>query len=77
MNADVAAIVKIQRLERYILLIMELPTIKFTGTIANTASMLYSNNLTTFITSLINDGEVNLADDDDILVGALKVLTSM
>ena len=40
------------------------------GTIANTASMLYSNNLTTFITSLVNDGEVNLADDDDILVGA-------
>ena len=40
------------------------------GTIANTASMLYSNNLTTFITSLVSDGEVNLADDDDILVGA-------
>ena len=40
------------------------------GTIANTASMLYSNNLTTFITSLVNEGEVNLADDDDILVGA-------
>ena len=47
------------------------------GTIANTASMLYSNNLTTFITSLVNDGEVNLADDDDIPVGALKVPTSM
>ena len=40
------------------------------GTIANTASMLYSNNLTTFITSLVNEGKVNLADDDDILVGA-------
>ena len=40
------------------------------GTIANTASMLYSNNLTTFITSLVNDGEIVLADDDDILFGA-------
>tara|TARA_B100001564_G_scaffold182391_1_gene153215 strand:- start:1734 stop:2567 length:834 start_codon:yes stop_codon:yes gene_type:complete len=40
------------------------------GTIANTASMLYSNNLTTFITSLVNEGEVVLADDDDILFGA-------
>tara|TARA_Y100000589_G_scaffold58888_2_gene49407 strand:- start:2271 stop:3434 length:1164 start_codon:yes stop_codon:yes gene_type:complete len=40
------------------------------GTIANTASMLYSNNLTTFITSLVSDGAVTLADDDDILFGA-------
>ena len=40
------------------------------GTIANTASMLYSNNLTTFITSLVNDGNIVLSDDDDILFGA-------
>ena len=40
------------------------------GTLANTASMLYSNNLTTFYTSLVNDGAVTIADDDDILVGA-------
>ena len=40
------------------------------GTIANTASMLYSNNLTTFITSLAKEGEIVLADDDDILFGA-------
>ena len=40
------------------------------GTIANTASMLYSNNLTTFITSLVDDGKVVLSDDDDILFGA-------
>jgi NAD(P) transhydrogenase subunit alpha len=40
------------------------------GTIANTASMLYSNNLTTFITSLVNEGEIVLSDDDDILFGA-------
>jgi NAD(P) transhydrogenase subunit alpha len=40
------------------------------GTLANTASMLYSNNLTTFYTSLVKDGKVTLSDDDDILVGA-------
>ena len=40
------------------------------GTIANTASMLYSNNLTTFYTSLVKEGEVSLSEDDDILVGA-------
>jgi NAD(P) transhydrogenase subunit alpha len=40
------------------------------GTIANTASMLYSNNLTTFITSLVNEAGIVLADDDDILFGA-------
>ena len=40
------------------------------GTLANTASMLYSNNLTTFITSLVDDGKVVISDDDDILVGA-------
>jgi len=40
------------------------------GTIATTASMLYSNNLTTFITSLVQEGEIVISDDDDILVGA-------
>jgi len=40
------------------------------GTIATTSSMLYSNNLTTFITSLVKDGEIQISDDDDILVGA-------
>lgn len=40
------------------------------GTLANTASMLYSNNLTTFFTSLVKDGHVVLSDEDDILVGA-------
>ncbi len=41
------------------------------GTLANTASMLYSNNLTTFITSLVDkeDG-FTISEDDDILVGA-------
>jgi NAD(P) transhydrogenase subunit alpha len=42
------------------------------GTLANTASMLYSNNLTTFFTSLVNseEGSVEISEDDDILVGA-------
>ena len=40
------------------------------GTLANTASMLYSNNLTTFITSLVDEGEVVLSEEDDVLVGA-------
>ena len=40
------------------------------GTLANTASMLYSNNLTTFITSLVDEGKVVISDEDDILVGA-------
>lgn len=40
------------------------------GTLANTASMLYSNNLTTFFTSLVNENEVIISDEDDILVGA-------
>lgn len=40
------------------------------GTIATTASMLYSNNLTTFITSLVQDGAIVISEDDDILVGA-------
>jgi NAD(P) transhydrogenase subunit alpha len=40
------------------------------GTLANTASMLYSNNLTTFITSIFTDGELEISDEDDVLVGA-------
>lgn len=41
------------------------------GTLANTASMLYSNNLTTFITSLVDkENGFTISDDDDILVGA-------
>jgi len=40
------------------------------GTLANTASMLYSNNLTTFYTSLVKEDAVVISDDDDILVGA-------
>ena len=40
------------------------------GEVANSASMLYSNNITTFFTSLVDEGKVVLSEDDDILVGA-------
>ena len=47
------------------------------GTIATTASMLYSNNLTTFITSLVNDSVIVISEEDDILVGAPEGSDSM
>ena len=40
------------------------------GTLAATASMLYSNNMTTFFLSLVKEGEVVLSEEDDVLVGA-------
>nr|AIF10201.1 NAD(P) transhydrogenase, alpha subunit (pntA) [uncultured marine group II/III euryarchaeote KM3_44_G05] len=40
------------------------------GLLASSASMLYSNNLTTFVTSLVKEGELTLDLEDDILVGA-------
>lgn len=40
------------------------------GTLATTSSMLYSNNLTNFMTSLVSDGNVVVSEEDDILVGA-------
>tara|TARA_B110000116_G_scaffold270404_1_gene288354 strand:- start:668 stop:1831 length:1164 start_codon:yes stop_codon:yes gene_type:complete len=40
------------------------------GQLASTASMLYSNNLTTFVTSIVKDGELTLDLEDDILVGS-------
>ena len=40
------------------------------GTIASTASMLYSNNLTNFVTSIVKEGELVINSDDDVLVGA-------
>ena len=42
------------------------------GTIPSTASMLYSNNLTNFVISLIKDGNISLDLKDDILVGPSK-----
>ena len=40
------------------------------GTLANTASMLFSNNLTTFISSIVIEGELIISDDDDVLFGS-------
>ncbi len=45
-------------------------TTNLPGLLSSTASMLYSNNLTTFITSLVNEGEIVLDPEDDILYGA-------
>ena len=40
-------------------------------TLSNTASMLFSNNMTNFMTSLVDkEGNFTISDDDDILVGA-------
>ena len=32
--------------------------------------MLFSNNLTTFISSIVSEGELIISDDDDILFGS-------
>ena len=40
------------------------------GELATTASMLFSNNMTTFLSTLVNDGELRIDMDDAILVGA-------
>lgn len=45
-------------------------TTNLPGTLPNTASMLYANNLTTFLCSLVEDGAVVLREDDEVLVGA-------
>jgi len=45
-------------------------TTNLPGQLASTASMLYSNNLTTFVSSLMKDGEIVIDPDDDILFGA-------
>ena len=45
-------------------------TTNLPGLLATTASMLFSNNLTTFLGSLVKDGEISLDPDDDVLFGA-------
>ena len=40
------------------------------GELATTASMLFSNNMTTFLSTLVNDGELRIDMNDSILVGA-------
>ena len=42
------------------------------GELAYTASMLYSNNMTTFVSTLVRDGELFTDLDDEVLVGASK-----
>ena len=45
-------------------------TTNLPGQLASTASMLYSNNLTTFVSSLVKEGEIVIDPNDDILFGA-------
>ena len=45
-------------------------TTNLPGQLSATASMLYSNNLTTFVTSLVDDGKIVIDPEDDILFGA-------
>lgn len=45
-------------------------TTNLPGQLASTASMLYSNNLTNLVISLVKEGEIVLDPEDDILVGA-------
>jgi len=40
------------------------------GELSSTASMLYSNNMTTFLSTLVNEGEIRIDLEDSILVGA-------
>ena len=40
------------------------------GELATTASMLYSNNMTTFLSTLVDENQISLDLDDAILVGA-------
>mgnify|MGYP002526252655 CR=1 FL=1 len=45
-------------------------TTNLPGLLASTASMLYSNNLTTFVATLVKEGELTLDAEDDILYGS-------
>ncbi|HJN55077.1 MAG TPA: hypothetical protein QF646_01655, partial [Candidatus Poseidoniales archaeon] len=45
-------------------------TTNLPGQLSATASMLYSNNLTTFVTSLVAEGKIVIDPEDDILFGA-------
>ena len=42
------------------------------GQLANSASMLFSNNITTFASTLVKDGELSIDLEDEILVGAAE-----
>ena len=45
-------------------------TTNLPGLLSSTASMLYSNNLTTFVATLVKEGKLSLDPDDDILYGS-------
>jgi NAD(P) transhydrogenase subunit alpha len=45
-------------------------TTNLPGELSATASMLYSNNMTNFLTTLVRDGSLVLDLGDDVLVGA-------
>tara|TARA_B100000287_G_scaffold434885_1_gene500806 strand:+ start:1814 stop:2974 length:1161 start_codon:yes stop_codon:yes gene_type:complete len=40
------------------------------GELSNTASMLFSNNMTNFVSTLVKEGKLVIDMDDDVLVGA-------
>jgi len=45
-------------------------TTNLPGEVSATASMLFSNNMTTFVATLVSEGSVQLNMDDEVLVGA-------
>lgn len=73
MNADVGGNCELTKAGKIITTengVIIVGTSNLPGEVANSASMLYSNNMTTFFTSLVDEGKVVLSEDDDILVGA-------
>ena len=52
-------------------------TTNLPGELASTASMLYSNNMTTFVSTLVQNGEIFIDLEDEVLVGARKEVSSM
>ena len=40
------------------------------GELSNTASMLFSNNMTNFVSTLVKEGKLVIDMEDDVLVGA-------
>ncbi len=73
MNADVGGNCELTKAGQIITTdngVIIVGTSNLPGEVANSASMLYSNNMTTFFTSLVDEGKVVLSEEDDILVGA-------
>ena len=73
MNADVGGNCEVTEAGKIITTsngVIVVGTSNLPGTLANSASMLYSNNLTNFIISIFKEGELIISEEDDILVGA-------